>query len=76
MLGQHKPPEKMTEQGLSSPMGMDYLYDIWSCLGKLVVLKVFHTCEPSTNIQTSRLPTMWGPLVIRWFITPSNYTYK
>ena len=50
MLGQYKPPEKMTQQGLSSPMGMDYLYETWSCLCKLVVLKVFHTCEPSTNI--------------------------
>ena len=22
------------------------------------------------------LPTMWGPLVISWFISPNNYSYK
>jgi len=22
------------------------------------------------------LPTMWGPLVISWFLSPNNYSYK
>ena len=27
-------------------------------------------------IWSKEIPTMWGPLVIRWFIRPNNYSYK
>ena len=26
--------------------------------------------------KTNTIPTMWGPLVVSWFITPSNYCSK
>ena len=28
------------------------------------------------NHQTLEVHTMWGPPVVSWFISPSNYSYK
>ena len=37
-----------------------------------------HNCMDSHKIPWFQSPptTMWGPLVISWFISPSNYSYK
>ena len=39
----------------------------------LFYVRFSHSVIPVTQLVVS---TMWGPLVITWFINPSNYSYK
>ena len=41
----------------------------------LELLLLLAPLSPRPLYVPSHSPTMWGPLVINWFITPSNYSY-
>ena len=32
--------------------------------------------DEDQDLSPGKCPTMWGPLVISWFISPNNYSYK